>query len=305
MATLTSAPPRTDLSVLIVSWNTRALLADCLRSIYAGDPQAEIWVVDNASTDGSADMVRTDFPDVRLIQNRENVGFARANNQALAEASGRYLLLLNPDTIVPPGALTTLVATLDARPDAAGCGPLLRNADGSLQLSWARFPGPKSELTGRLDRSQLPYPLSELTDPARRAFLAPFAVDWVGGACLLLRADALHHVGLLDEGFFMYSEETDLCYRLSRALGLGAGKILLVPTIAVTHLGGQSSRAVPRETRRRLFRSAVRLYRRIYGLSPTGIAAITLAWGRYLLSPLRSQLRHNAPIGAPASGEAR
>jgi GT2 family glycosyltransferase len=134
-----------DLSVIIVSRNTRELLADCLHSVRAalGDApalKAEVFVVDNASSDGSAEMVRQTFPEVHLIENEKNVGFARATNMALQRAGGCYLLLLNSDTLMPSSALKRLCSELDARPDAVVCGPFLCNSDASPQLSWARFP---------------------------------------------------------------------------------------------------------------------------------------------------------------------
>jgi N-acetylglucosaminyl-diphospho-decaprenol L-rhamnosyltransferase len=268
------------LSVVIVSYNTRDLLRDCLRSIFDSlcELSVAVWVVDNASADGSAAMVAAEFPHVRLLARDDNLGFARANNLALKQASGRYLLLLNPDTLVPPGALDGLVAAMDAHPEASVCSPLLLNADGSPQWCWARFPGWKSELTGRLDLSQSPYPLADFADPAKRAAMEPFAADWVGGACFLVRRSAMEAVGLLDEGYFMYSEETDWCCRFRAAGGL----VLLVPSVTVTHLGGQSSQAVPVATRRRMYQSSVRFYRKRYGALGS-LLPVALAAARYAL----------------------
>lgn len=285
-----AAPARLDLSVVIVSWNTRALLDRCLAALFSDLENesaglgAEVWVVDNASGDDSGPMVQRKYPGVRLRQNRENVGFARANNQALREAGGRYFLLLNSDAILPPGACGALVRALDAHPRAAVCSPLLLNGDGTIQPCWARFPNLWSELTGRSDRSQSPYPLSELAR-ASAAELAPFAVDWVGGACFLVRAEAAGAVGLLCEDFFMYCEETEWCHRFARA----GWQTLLVPGVRVTHLGGQSSKAVPTATRRRMYRSSVRLYRMLYGVGWGTLLGLA-ATGRFLLFSLKRRL---------------
>ncbi|MES2461149.1 MAG: glycosyltransferase family 2 protein, partial [Armatimonadota bacterium] len=254
-----------DLSISIVSWNTRELLSDCLCSLRAAlqaSPflHAEIFVIDNGSSDGSAAMVRQAFPEVHLIANRENLGFARATNLALRRAQGRYVLLLNPDTRMPSSVLASLCASLSNRPDAVACGPFLLSGDGSPQLSWARFPGPGSEWTGDLDRSQSPYPIPDFEDAEKRALMEPFAADWIGGACLMIRAEAVRRAGLLDEGFFFYGEETELCHRLRHVLGNEGGKILLVPSVSMTHLGGQSSRSIPSIARRHLFYSSARLY---------------------------------------------
>jgi N-acetylglucosaminyl-diphospho-decaprenol L-rhamnosyltransferase len=283
-----------DLSVVLVSYNTRDLLDACLKSLGAGlgGRAAEIWVVDNASRDGSAEQVRASHPGVRLIVNPENIGFACACNQALRRANGKYLLLLNPDSLAPPGALDQLAAVLDTHPEAAVCGPLLLNTDGSPQISWARFPTLTSELRGRLDRSQSPYRLEDFAGPARRAALCPFAVDWVGGACFLVRAEAARGAGLLDEGFFLYGEEVDWCRRFRRA----GGKVLLAPAVTVTHQGGASGEALATRVRRRyLYRAQARLYRRLYG--PIGsLPPVAVAAARYLLSPLR---RRRATVGKP------
>jgi N-acetylglucosaminyl-diphospho-decaprenol L-rhamnosyltransferase len=278
--------------VNIVSWNTRELLADCLSSVRAAQEatpalEIEVLVVDNASTDGSVAMVRQRFPEVRLIENPKNLGFAAAANATLQQATGTYVLLLNSDTTLPSFALQNLCAVLDARPDAVVCGPFLLNRDGSSQPSWASFPGPRSEWTGNLDRTQSPYPLSEFQNAERRSQMAPFPVDWIGAACFLARREAIERVGLLDEGFFFYGEEVDLCHRLHREFDDGCGKILLVPSVSVTHLGGQSSRGMPAIARRHLFYSSLRLYRKLYGVSLTAGIAMGIATIRYILSPLR------------------
>lgn len=295
----TNGAPNVALSIVIVSWNTRALLNECLRAVdasLAASPHlaAEAWVVDNASADGSADHVAQAFPHVRLIRNTENVGFAHANNQALRQARGRFWLLLNSDAMIRGTALADLVAVLEAHPEAGVCGPRLLNGDNSLQVSWARFPGLRSELSGALDRSQspcLPAAFAGEQMPSE-----PFVVDWVGGACFLVRAEAARQVGLLREDFFMYGEETEWCHRFARA----GWKTLLAPGIAVTHLGGQSSQSVPVETRRRMYQSSVMLYRLLYG--PVGAAPPRLvATARFLLSGIkRAKNSKNRVQGARA-----
>ena len=278
------------LSIVIVSWNTKALLEACLESLPPPAPSPahsflvgeggnmEVFVVDNASSDGSAALVRERFPHVTLIESGANLGFAKANNLALRQATGRYWLLLNSDTLVPEGALEKLIAALESHPEAAVAGALLLNSDGSLQHSWARFPDFKSELTGALNRNQCPYSEAQL-----RSGASPFVCDWVGGAVFCVRASAAQQAGLLDEEFFMYSEETEWCHRLKRVTG---GITLLVPSSVVTHLGGASSRAVPKATRQRLWRSTLRFHRLTKGLLGA-LLPNAVATARYLLSPLR------------------
>lgn len=279
-----------NLSIIILSWNTRPLLLDCLRSVTesvkSSPPQTEVLVVDNASEDGSAKAVRDAFPGVRVIENSQNLGFAAGNNIGLKFATGKYCLLLNSDALVPPVALNELTAVMERSPETAVCSPMLLNGDGSAQICWARFPGARSELTGMLDRSQSPYPLADFEDLDLRASMHPFAVDWVGGACYLVRAEAIAQAGPLDERFFMYGEETEWCHRFARH----GWQTLLVPAVSATHLGGQSAKAVPSETRKQMYRSAVRLYRTLYGF-PGALLPCAITSGRFWLSLLRAWYR--------------
>ena len=212
---------RPRVSVVIVSYRVRDLLRDCLKSVAAqGDPALETWVVDNASNDGSADMVAREFPDVRLIRNPENRGFARANNQALAQAAGDILLLLNPDTVLPAGALAELARVFARHPDAGAVGLALRNADGTPQRSCHAFPGMFNMALEALGLHRVALRLGVGTP-----FEAPVPrggegeVDWVAGACWALSREAYRRVGGLDEGSFMYGEEMDWSWRAAR-LGL-------------------------------------------------------------------------------------
>ncbi len=277
-----------DVSIVIVSWNTCQLLRDCLSTVFSSLQSspgliAEVFVADNNSADGSPQMVLAEFPQVKLIQTGANLGFAKGNNLALKQCQGRFYLLLNSDTLVPDGSLAGLVSALEKRPEAAVAGPLLLNADGSVQVSWARFPGLASELSGSLDRSQSPYPLETFDDPEARKSLEPFVCDWVGGACFLVRAEtATGPLSGLDEKIFMYAEETEWCLRFARA----GYKTLLVPGVEVTHLGGGSSGAVPTKTRQRMWRGSLYFYRRALG--PVGMLPVGfVATARLLLSPLR------------------
>jgi GT2 family glycosyltransferase len=231
-----------DLSVIVVSYNTRELLRDCLTSVGPGCEglSAEVFVVDNASSDGSADMVRKEFPQVRLVVNDSNLGFAAANNLGLERAKGRYIVLLNSDTQIRQAAMTTLVKFMDARPTAGYCGPRLLNADGSLQASARRFPTVLSAAFSMLglDR-RYPHSRHALSLHSVSRSGNPFPADWLSGACLMVRSAAMAQVGLMDAGFFLYFEETDWCRRMACAGWEG----WYVPQAEVLHLGGQS---VPR-----------------------------------------------------------
>jgi GT2 family glycosyltransferase len=263
------------LSIVIVSWNTRDLLRRCLASVAAEadgfrPDGVETVVVDNGSTDGSAAMVRTDFPGTRLLTNLENVGFARANNQGIRVARGAYLLLLNPHTEIFPGALRALVDFLESEPRAGAAGACLVNPDGSLQPSAYPAPALSRELWRLLHLDALlarsKYPLTAW------AASPPRPVEVVQGAALLLRRAALDDIGLLDEDYFMYTEEVDVCFRLARAGWL----IYWVPQARVLHHGGQSTRQVAAEMFLRLYESKVVFFRKHYGRRTTFLYKVLL-----------------------------
>jgi N-acetylglucosaminyl-diphospho-decaprenol L-rhamnosyltransferase len=232
----------TDLSISVASYRTPAVLQQCLAALEGerSDLEIEVTVVDNASGDGSADMVATRFPWVRLVRNARNVGFGAAHNQALQLAHGRYLLVLNSDASPRPAALRVLVDYLDAHPGLAVAGPKLLHADGSVQPSRRRFP---TLATLFLESTQLQR-FSPNNAVLRRYYVADRSddvsqeVDWLVGACLCIRAQGVEQVGLFDERFFMYSEELDLCRRF-RAAGW---QVAYVPGAEVVHLEGASTR---------------------------------------------------------------
>jgi N-acetylglucosaminyl-diphospho-decaprenol L-rhamnosyltransferase len=218
-----------------------------------------VWVVDNASTDGTQDMLRNDYPQVHLIENNHNPGFAAANNQALAMIDTDYVILLNPDTVIEPGALNTLVAYLDDHPQVAAAGPRLLNHDGTLQISCYVFPTLFREF---LRLSHLDHIWSGVSYRMDRWDLnLPRQVEVIQGACMILRKAALDQVGLFDERFFIYTEEVDLCYRLRQA----GWQIHWVPQAEVIHLGGQSTSQVAQEMFIHLYQSKHQFIQKHYG----------------------------------------
>ncbi len=250
-----------DLSIIIVSWNTRDLLLKCLHSIFnhpTGNP-LEVWVVDNASSDGSVQMVRESFPQVHLIVNQKNLGFAAANNQAIRHSAGDYLLLLNPDTEVKPSALEELIRFMEDHPKAGAAGPRLLNPDGSLQTSVYPAPTLSREFWRLFHLDSIkPYGSYRMKE---WDLTTPRVVDVLLGACMILREEALKQVGYLDEDFFMYSEEVDLCYRLKRTGWL----CYWVPQAEVVHFGGQSTSQIEGEMFQRLYQSKLLYFRKHHG----------------------------------------
>jgi N-acetylglucosaminyl-diphospho-decaprenol L-rhamnosyltransferase len=226
-----------DLSIIIVNWNTRELLGACLDSIYHYPPDAafEVFVIDNASSDDSPGMVRERFPQVHLIENRDNLGFARANNQGIRQSSGEYVLLLNSDTCVHPASLQKLLCHMRECPEVGLAGVRLLNTDGSLQTYSTDFPTliNQTALLWRLPGHQRFVIGRTRSDSA-------CTVERVKGACLAIRRAALTAAGLMDESLFLYAEEDDLCFRLRRA----GWQVTFIPDVVITHYGGASTEQI-------------------------------------------------------------
>jgi GT2 family glycosyltransferase len=270
-----------DLSVCVVNWNVKDDLERCLQSVRAGAAGlcSEVIVVDNASGDGSVDMVRQQFPEVRLIANDANLGFAAANVQAMQGASGRYILMLNPDTLTPPGALTQLVRFADAHPQAGVIGPRLVYGDGRLQYSCRCFPTIAAALfrntwLGALlphARASACYLMEDWDHTEIRE------VDWVSGACLLIRREAFDQVGPLDTGFYWGSEDVDYCWRMHKA----GWRVIYTPEPVITHFVGRSTNRVQVRTILRTHRSMYRLYSKHLARGPISRALVWLGvWAR-------------------------
>jgi N-acetylglucosaminyl-diphospho-decaprenol L-rhamnosyltransferase len=256
-------------------------------------------VVDSASSDGSVVMVEEGFPQVRLIANSENVGFTVGNNQGIAVSRGRYVLLLNPDTEVVDDALATMVEYMDNHPQVGVLGPQLLNPDGSIQSSRRRFP---TLATAFLESTVLQqwfpnnrvvrhYSMTDRSDDEVQE------VDWVTGACLLARREAIEEVGLLDEGFFMYSEELDWCRRIK-----GQGwKVVYLPTARVIHYGAQSSEQVKSFQHVQFQRSKIRYFRKHHGSGQAEVLRLfILATYLYqlIVEALKWLVGHKRPLRA-------
>lgn len=290
-----SSEPLPDLSIVIVNWNVRELLRACLKSLTdderrtAVDEQAssvirrpsslEIIVIDNASSDGSAAMVAAEFPAVTLIANSENRGFTGGNNQGISIARGRYVFFLNPDTVVAGDALATMSAYMDAHPAVGACGPQLLYGDGSLQSSRRRFP---TLMTALFESTPLAWHWPAAHNPWARRYhmedtqtsqaLPGETVDWLVGAALMVRREALAQVGGFDEGYFMYSEELDWCRRAKYA----GWQIVHLPDAQVVHYEGKSSEQVVAARHIRFQTSRVRYFRKFHGPLAAGFLRLAI-----------------------------
>ncbi len=301
-----------DLAIVIVQYNVRDLLRDCLRSVLAseGNISYAVWVVDNCSTDGSADMVAAEFPDVRLIRAPMNGGYSYANNLGLRAAGfrpvgdeaplseadaapaptapiARYALLLNPDTLLPPTALRDMVAFMDSHLDAGAAGPRLVLADGSLDLACRRGEPTPAVSFYRFSRLSKVFPHSPRFARYNMTYLPEdqlAEVDSVVGAFMMVRGAAIEGVGLLDEQFFMYGEDLDWALRLRRA----GWKVWYNPEVTVRHYKRQSSRQSARAARE-FKRAEIIFYRKHYeATTPTWLhwlvmMGFTLRGGRRLV----------------------
>src|SRR5688500_18051578 len=231
------------LSIVIVSFNSRIDLDACLRSVTQAPQHVdyEIVVVDNASTDGTPSWMRERWPAVHLIEAGANLGFAAANNLGIRHTFGELVLLLNPDTVVPPGALDALIKSLDLRPDAAVAGPRIVDAAGRAELSFGSMISPLAELRQKVLVAGHSRGLPLITGLVDRMTRHTRTVDWVSGACLLIRRADLEAVGLLDERFFMYAEDVDLCVSV-RARGRA---VMFAGDVELVHLRGRTAASAP------------------------------------------------------------
>lgn len=250
-----------DASVVIVSFNSRSYLRSCLRSLHdhTQGVEYEVIVVDNASTDGSPDLVAEEFPWVTLIRRGGNAGFAAANNEGIRAARGETVLLLNPDTEFTGDVLPPMLDYLRAHPEVGVLGPKLLEEDGSVQLSCRRFPGFSTALFGRYSLATRLLPWNPLS---RRYLMTDFnhnstaKVDWVSGACMMLSRRALDVIGLMDEGYFMYNEDVDFC-RQAHSAGY---RVVYFPEVAVLHHIGGSTATAPARSIIERHRSMWRYY---------------------------------------------
>lgn len=281
--------PDFDLSITICSWNTQTDLRACLQSLRECRDEAhfEVVVVDNASHDGSPDMVAAEFPEFRLLRQSVNLGFTGGHNLALRERRGHHAALLNSDTVVHPGAIRALMAYWEQHPEAGILGPKLLNPDGSLQYSCRRFPNPvaaafRNTVLGRLfphHGSVRDYLMQDWDHNDIRT------VDWVSGAALFIRAEVIEKIGVLDDTFFMYCEDVDLCKRTWDA----GYEVVYLPESVITHAIGTSSSQVADKMIVRFHRSMFRYYGKHIASRNVLVRPVSLAFAGTMLA-LRASL---------------
>jgi len=296
-----------DLSIIIISFNTRDLLRNCIKSIYetTDNVRYEIIIVDNGSDDGSIDMLAIEFPEVNLIENKINLGFAKANNQAIKIAQGRSILLLNSDTIVKKGTIESLAEFMKERKSVAAVGPKVLNVDGTLQSTGNSFPS-----IGDVLISLLRIPHFFLPELRKRLFPELFRnaddisrVGWIQGCCIMFNKHIIDKIGPLDEDFFFFCEEIEWCYRARKS----GYHIYYNPYSEIVHYGGASNIDQPSQ---RLVNARALLYKKCFGkikgfiilfltiLSSLSTLAIAYASKADLheINSLRQNIRQNAEL---------
>lgn len=277
-----------DISVVIVNWNTKDFLEEAIRSVLfnADGLNLDIIIVDNGSTDGSLDMLAQKYPQVCVFPNSENVGFAKANNQAADVTNGEFLVLLNSDATLKPGALKALTDLYLTKPGAGIVGGTILNLDGSLQGTYADFPTLGREFLilsglGRLIFGSI-YPSHTI-----KTQQMAIPVDYVVGACLLIRREAFEDIGGFDENYFMYAEEVDLCFRMKRK----GWEVWYQPQAEIYHRGAGSSVHLPVKRELDLYRSRVQFAMKYHGLETAWILAILMVIFTWLKKYFHKGLR--------------
>ncbi|UCC39908.1 MAG: glycosyltransferase family 2 protein [Candidatus Aminicenantes bacterium] len=254
----------TDVDIIIVNHNTKDLLRQCIKSVYANTPKNsfEIIVIDNSSVDESLQMIKREFPDVKVIENKENLGFSKANNQGITAGRGRYVLLLNSDTLVLPSTLDIMKQFLHDHPDVGIVGSRTFYSDYTVQATARSFPTPINALFGRKSILTRLFPTNRFSRRYLTCFnqdySEPFEVDWVAGSCLMVKRKMIDEIGLLDEGFWMYWEDADWCYRAKKK----GWKVFCVPEAKIIHYEGMSSKKQSAKLIMEFHKSIYRYYRK-------------------------------------------
>lgn len=290
-----------EIEIVVVSWNTLELTRDCLKSLFADLDRSRlvyrVWIVDNCSADGSAAMIRAEFPQVVLIENNENVGFARANNQVLRQTTAPLQLLLNSDTVIHQGALTCMIEEMTAKPGIAAVGPRLVYPDGSVQRSFTRLPSAVGEVKYCMAYHFFPFNrmFHMLFGYNSRAWEKDVAIreaEVLSAACLMIRRDVLDKVGVLAEDYFLFSEENDLFCRMKRA----GFRSYYLPKAVVTHVVGASRRQRGRvDSQVNFLKSRMIYFRRYHATSYAPVRLIYrffLGWS-VLMASLSGLLKGN------------
>jgi GT2 family glycosyltransferase len=289
-----------DVTAVIVNYNTRDLLHPCIDALRAGSSgvRLQIVIIDNGSRDGSQDVLRAEFADCELVFNVENVGFGRANNQALPLSRGRHLLLLNTDAFVAPGSVALTVGYLDTHPDCGLLGVRLVGREGDLQPSCRYFPTPWNEFVSRTGLLRF-FPRTRMIDDMAWDHASPRNCDWVPGCYYLVRRSVVDQVGLFDPRFFLYYEEVDHC----RMVKTAGWQVTYYPHTTVVHIGGESAKSDAeltsggRQISALQIESGLLFFRKHHGLAGLWLTLALVTIGDVLLA-LKWMARHRTLLGA-------
>lgn len=292
---MSQSPKEVDVSIIVANWNTRELLRDCIRSIYGKTKgiRYELIIADDASTDGSAEIIQREFPQVKIIQNEKNLGYAKSINRGVPLAQGNYILLLNSDTLILDDAIKILANFLDLHPEAGVCGGWLWSREKTSQISYGSFPSLPQAFVDAFFLNDL-FP--SLYFPNRGvapdgSITHPVEVDYVTGAAILIRKKLIEELGLFDERFEAYCEEVDFCYRVTK---IGKQKVYFLPDAKIIHLGGASYGKLGKRKIQIHYSSYDKFLRKYHGGFYSFVTRLLYAWHymvkmivrlvRYLLS---------------------
>jgi len=247
-----------ELSILIVTWNSRATIRDCLNSIQNTCQKLdyEVLVWDNVSTDETVRIIQTEFPDVQLFRSQKNLGFAEGNNRLIEKTNSDYILFLNPDTVIIDNSVIKMLEYLKSSSSVAALGPKLLYSDSTFQLSYAKFPNLASEFFTKIYQRSANQKRSVLLKFLERNSAETKEVDWISGACFMTRKKVLQDTGQFDKNFFLYFEDADLCYRMK-----SKGKIIYFPESQVVHVVGSSTKSQNLQTEYHYRKSQLYYYR--------------------------------------------
>ncbi|HZY11029.1 MAG TPA: glycosyltransferase family 2 protein [Bacteroidota bacterium] len=277
-----------DVSIILTSWNVRELLRESINSIYemTRDVEYEIIVVDDASADGTAAVVRKEFPNAKLLVNEKNLGYAKSNNLGAEISNGRYVLLLNSDTLLINNAIKILIDFLDKHSDVGVCGGWLRNKDMTSQVSYGDFPSFYQAIFDALFLNDL-FPGANFPNRGRypnNKVSEPMEVDYITGADILIRKELIDRLGLFDERFHIYCEETDFCYRVKYIANM---KVYFVPEAQIIHLGGMSYKTLRKYQIQLQYSSYNKFLTKHYGPIYSFCTRVLYAWQHFVFMVVR------------------
>jgi GT2 family glycosyltransferase len=300
---MTNNPPQPEISIVFTNWNTRDYMRDCIHSVREKTQGVtyEIIVVDDGSTDGSVEMLQSEFPDVKIVVNEKNLGVAKAYNRGVAQARGKYIQMLNTDMILVNNAIKILHEFLENHPEAGACGAWLRNRDMTSQVSYGNFPSLSQAFVDALFLNEL-FPSAGFPNRGTiplETMNTPFETEYVTGASMLIRKNIVDEMGFFDETFTSYCEETDFCYRMKHQAKL---KLYFVPDAQIIHFGGASFSKVRKYQTQLLYSGYNKFLTKHHGAAYSFLTRLLYCW-HYIIQMIVRSIRYIITFGERKEGK--